>query len=94
MKGRAATRWRRGPQVLWRRFESGLVVLAPDADECLTVSGSSWPVWRHLAQPMSESDLCEAVSADIGVEASSIAGDIAALVEALAANRLIQAGDD
>jgi len=90
----AAKKWRRSPRVLWRRFESGLVVLPPDAEECLTVSGSSWPVWCHLANPMSEADLCEAVSAEVGVEASSIAGDITALVETLAANRLIQAGDD
>lgn len=90
MSERPTTRWRRDPRVLWRRFGSELVLLPSDAEECVRVSGSAWPVWRHLAEPRTEAELCAALSAEFGAEETSIAGDVAALIEALATQRVIE----
>ena len=48
----SAERWQRCPGVLWRHTLDSIVLLAPTADEPITVSGSGRAVWDRLATPV------------------------------------------
>ncbi len=81
----AHPRWRRQPGASWRRSLRGVVVLAPGADEPLTVTGSGRDIWDLLARPRSTEDLVSALSEQFAADPASIRPDVVALVARLAA---------
>jgi Coenzyme PQQ synthesis protein D (PqqD) len=60
-------------------------VLAPGAEEPLTVTGSGQDVWDLLDRPQSTEELVSALSSRFTADPATIRDDVVALVERLAA---------
>jgi hypothetical protein len=58
-----APRWRRRPEVLWRRLHAGVMLLVPGADEPAVASGVAATVWLALATPRAVDELVDVVVA-------------------------------
>ena len=86
----ARVRWRRDPAALHRRTARGPLVLAPDADEPIVLTGTAAAVWDLLDVPRDEhvlADLLATAAADvtIGRTEPDPATTVARLGEALRA---------
>lgn len=58
----------REESVLWRRVAGGVLLLPPDSDELMLLSGSGGEIWHALERPQSMTSLAGALSAryDVG----------------------------
>jgi len=81
----SAPRWRRVPDLLWRRSLDAVLVLAPDADEPHTLAGTGPEVWDLLASPVSLGDLAAGLAARHGADPAIVEADVTALLDRLAA---------
>ena len=85
MSDPSAPRWRRVPDLLWRRSLDAVLVLAPDADEPLTLAGTGPEVWELLASPVSLGDLVAGLAARHGADPVIVEADVTALLGRLTA---------
>jgi hypothetical protein len=77
-------RWRRAEATLWRRTLDGIVVLPVDRCEPLALRGPAAGIWELLAQPMTLSELLDAIAATYGVDGATVADAVGDAVGALA----------
>jgi hypothetical protein len=54
--------WRRDPQVLWRRCDDRIVLLAPDRDDVLVLEGTGRLIWELLELPTPHDELVAALA--------------------------------
>jgi hypothetical protein len=92
--GRAAvgdpgTEWRRRDDVLWRRSIDAVVLLPKGADEPVTLPGTGAAVWDLLEEPATLGQLVETLSEVYGGQPSTIAHDVAALLDELEAMAVV-----
>lgn len=69
-------RWVRHPGALWRDAVGHVLVLPPEGDESLALSGSGALLWELLADPVTAEEACRRLGQMYGAEASAIAGDV------------------
>jgi len=84
-------RWRRQPGASWRRSLRGVVVLAPGADEPLTITGSGGEVWDLLDRPRTTEDLVSELSRRFPTDPATIRADVVELLAALASAGALEA---
>ena len=80
----AHPRWRRQPGATWRQSLRGVVVLAPGADEPLTIAGSGGAVWELLDRPRTTEELAEELSSRYATDPATVRRDLDGLLEQLA----------
>jgi len=80
----AGDRWQRDPQVLWRRIGDGLVVLPPERDACLAVSGAAGLLWELLAEPVDADGLVERMAAETGADPAAVEDQVRMGLQVLA----------
>ncbi len=86
-------RYQRAPDVLWRRFEGGVLLLGPSADEPTLVSGIGPLLWQLLATPHTAAELAGAVRDATGPTAPDHArlhADVGRVLDELAAAGLVR----
>ena len=66
----------RHPAALWRRTLDGVVVLPPEGDEPLHVSGPGHAIWQLLAEPATLDELTADVAALFRCPAADVRGDV------------------
>ena len=77
-------RWRRRPGVLWRRTLRGLVVLAPDGDEPVAVTGSVDELWDLLETPHRLDELVGTLASRYpDIDPTVLEGDVGAVLDRL-----------
>ena len=79
------TRWRRQPGATWRYSLGGVVVLAPGAEDPVTIAGSGGAVWELLARPRSTEELARELSERFSTDPANLTEDLGALLGRLAA---------
>jgi len=88
----ADLRWLRAESTLWRRTLDGVVVLPFDAPEPLVLRGPAASIWELLEQPMTRSELIDAIvtmyAVGSGEVDADVSGAVATLVDAGALCRL------
>lgn len=77
------TRFERHPDVLWRSFLGGVLVLAPGQLEPLCVSTPGDLTWLLLAQPSSLDELAADLADLFGLEPDAVRTDILGVLKAL-----------
>lgn len=82
--------WTRRADVLWRTTADRVLLLAPEADEVVTVSGPGVAVWLLLDQPQGFDDLVVHLSDLYGAEQARVAEDLDPLLADLADRRLVE----
>jgi Coenzyme PQQ synthesis protein D (PqqD) len=76
-------RWLRAESTLWRRTLDGVVVLPFDAPEPLVLRGPAASIWELLEQPMTRSELIDAIVTIYAVERDEVDDDVSAAVATL-----------
>lgn len=79
------SRWSRDPRALWRRSGDRVIVLTPDRDDPLVLTGVGCASWELLAAPMVEGELFATLGELYGVDDDQVAGDLVPFLEQLAA---------
>jgi hypothetical protein len=88
--GATSPRWERHPRALWRRSSDRVIVLPPDQSDLLLVEGTGAVIWELLEHPTGEHELVDLLSRATGTDQSVIAPEVAAFLEQLAAEHVIQ----
>jgi hypothetical protein len=83
-------RFVRAPHVLQRRTLEAFVLLAVEGDDPVVVGGTGADVWTLLAEPRALGDLVEFLAAHYAGEPDVIRRDVAELLEAFLAARVVQ----
>jgi len=83
-------RWQRSPEVLWRRSDERVLLLAPGDDDALLLDGSGGAVWQALAEPHSVAELVDVLARLHGVAPTAIADDVGATILDLVAHGLVR----
>ena len=73
----------RRDDVLWRRSLDSVVLLPVGADEPVSLPGTGAAVWDLLAEPATLPELVDALADVYGGDPSTIARDVAELLERL-----------
>jgi hypothetical protein len=87
---RATDRLRRNPAVLWRRIASGVVLLTPDAEDAIEVTGSGARLWELLAEPISVSEIAAQLAEEHRTEKAIVQRDLAPVLDALTSQGAIE----
>lgn len=82
------TRWRRHPEALWRRCATAVVALPVQQQEPVVLDGSGATIWMFLDEPISSAALLERVATAFQVLPASVADEVFAFLEQLAASGL------
>jgi hypothetical protein len=77
-------RWRRQPGATWRQTLRGVVVLAPGAEEPVTIAGSGGAVWELLDRPRTTEDLVSELSQRYSTDPETVRRDLDGLLAQLA----------
>jgi Coenzyme PQQ synthesis protein D (PqqD) len=80
---RSDLRWLRAESTLWRRTLDGVVVLPFDAPAPLVLRGPAASIWELLEQPMTRSELIDAIVAMYAVERDAVEPDVSGAVATL-----------
>lgn len=81
----ASTRFRTSPGVIARTVGSAVLLLPPNRNDPLVVSGCGAAIWHLLASEVSVEQLTEKLAAEYGQEAARIAPDVLSTVVELEA---------
>jgi hypothetical protein len=76
-------RWLRAESTLWRRTLDGVVVLPFDAPEPLVLRGPAASIWELLEQPMTRSELIDAIVTIYAVGRDEVENDVSGAVATL-----------
>lgn len=79
-----APRWRRCPEVLWRRSLEAVVLLPPGLAEPVTLAGSGPALWELLVEPGTVAQLATVLARDHDADPATIESDIVPVIERLA----------
>lgn len=82
--------WMRRADVLWRTTADRVLLLAPEADEVVTVSGPGVAVWLLLDHPQAFDELVTHLAELYGAEQARVAADLDPLLADLAGRRLVE----
>lgn len=69
-------RWRRRPDVFWRRIDAGLLLLPAGAAEPVLLDGSAPVMWELLAEPATTADAVSVLAEVYGLTESAIGTDV------------------
>jgi Coenzyme PQQ synthesis protein D (PqqD) len=89
-----ATRWRRRPDVLWRRSLDTVLLLPAPADDVLTLAGTGPAVWELLAEWRTVDDMVGILAAAHGTSPEVVAQDLAPLLVELEGQGVLQKAAD
>ena len=78
-------RFRRRPDVLWRRSLDAVVLLPAVAEEPVTLLGTGPELWELLAEPRTLEDLAEVLAGLHGVDPAVVRADVAPVLADLVA---------
>ena len=87
-------RWRRRPDVLWRRSLDAVVLLPAAADDVITLAGTGPAVWEVLAEWRTVDDVVGIMAAAYGTSPEVVATDLAPLLADLEAKGVLQTAAD
>jgi hypothetical protein len=87
----AATTVRRAAEILCADVAGEMVLVDPERGQYFGLDDIASVVWCRLEHPTSVGELCAALLADYECDAVTIANDVIALLERLAADGLIEA---
>lgn len=87
------TRLARASGIVQRQLTDGLLVLAPASDAPVLLAGSAGPLWEALANPRRQEELVAAMQRLFRGDPDRIAGDVAATLETLLENRLVEVAE-
>ena len=87
-------RWRRRPEVLWRRWLDAVVLLTPSADDVLTLAGTGPEVWELLAEWRTVADLVEILAAAHETSTDVVTADLVPLLTELEGQGVLQTAAD
>lgn len=73
-------RFRRRPDVLWRRSLDAVMILPPASDEVLTIAGTGVAVWELLDTWRTVETLTELLATAYGADPGVVAGDVVPLI--------------
>jgi Coenzyme PQQ synthesis protein D (PqqD) len=88
-----ASRYRRRPDVLWRRSLDAVAVLPVGTPDPLTLAGTGPAVWDLLVEWRTLEDLAALLSAAYGTEPETVTADVAPLLESLVAAHAVERDD-
>jgi len=77
------TRYRRRPDVLWRRSLDAVVMLPAGRDEPITIAGSGPEIWELLAEWRTLDDLVAVLVELHAAEPATVGADVAPLLDYL-----------
>ena len=83
-------RWARHPLALWRRSGDRIVVLCPDQDEPLLLTGTGQALWEVLEEPTTTEELVTIMAAVTASSRDGIAGPVHDLLVELASEQAVQ----
>lgn len=85
-------RWRRRPEVLWRRTLDAVVVARPERDggDPLTIAGGGVAVWELLDAPRRLDEVVELLSTTYDADPAAVERDVAALLADLEAQGYVE----
>lgn len=69
-------RFVRHPGTLWRRTLDGVVVLAPDSETPLRITGAGHALWMLLAEPATVEELVGDLASVYGRTAAEVGADV------------------
>ncbi len=78
-----AARFRRRPDVLWRRSLDTVVLLPAAADDVVTLAGTGVDVWELLDTWRTTEAIAQLLSARYGADPAVVEADVAGLVAEL-----------
>ena len=76
-------RWRRRPDVLWRRSLDAVVFLPNGVTEPQTLAGTGPEVWDLLAEPRTLDALASVLATAHAAEPATVRADVAPILEQL-----------
>jgi hypothetical protein len=86
--------FQRSPGAVWRALPDGVVILPPDADDPITVSGPGADVWTFLAQPHTTTSLATVLAERYSENATVIQADLESLLADLCAQGAVSYSTD
>jgi hypothetical protein len=89
-----AIRWRRRPEVLWRRSLHAVMLLPPTADDVLTLAGTGPAVWELLAEWRTVDDVIGILAAAYETSPAVVEADLIPLFAELERQGVLQTAAD
>ncbi|MES2495928.1 MAG: PqqD family protein [Pseudomonadota bacterium] len=80
---------RRGDGLLEAQVDGEMVALHIDNGTCYGFNGTAYRIWQLIEQPTTLSQLCAQLAAEFAVEPAACRDDVRAVLEDLAADRLV-----
>ena len=79
----AEPRWRRCPEVLWRRSLDAVILLPPGADDPITLLGTGIELWELLVEPGTVTQLATVLARAHTADPATVEADIAPVIRQL-----------
>lgn len=80
---------RRGDGLLEAEVDGEMVGLHVDNGTCYGFNGTAYRIWQLIEQPRTLADLCATLAGEFAVDPAACEGDVRALLDDLARDRLV-----